>query len=78
MVGSDDFHASRMCAVDDLGYNRVAGKDLYVNEIDIAGLSCLDVQLCVFFRLDGFLAALFGGTEGHQNRSLAENGTQFL
>ena len=36
MVGSDDFHASRMCAVDDLGYNRVAGKDLYVNEIDIA------------------------------------------
>ena len=41
MVGSDDFHASRMCAVDDLGYNRVAGKDLYVNEINIAGLSCL-------------------------------------
>ena len=46
-----------MCAVDDLGYNRVAGKDLYVNEINIAGLSCLDVQLCVIFRLDGFLAA---------------------
>ena len=78
MVGSDDFHASRMCAVYDLGYNRVAGKDLYVNEINIAGLSCLDVQLCVIFRLDGFLAALFGGTEGHQNRSLAENSTQFL
>ena len=32
-------------------------KILYVNEIDIAGLSCLDVQLCVIFRLDGFLAA---------------------
>ena len=78
MVGSDDFHASSMCTVYDLGYNRVAGKDLYVNEIDIAGLSCLDVQFCVIFQLDGFLAALFGGTESHQNRSLAENGTQFL
>ena len=72
MVRSNNLYACSVCAVDDFLYDLISGEDLNVDQINVSGLCCLDVQLSVCFRLDSFLAALFGGTERHQNRNIAE------
>ena len=72
MVRGNNLYACSVCAVDDFLYDLISGEDLNVDQINVSGLCCLDVQLSVCFRLDSFLAALFGGTERHQNRNIAE------
>ncbi|CDE65647.1 unknown [Blautia sp. CAG:37] len=72
MVGSNNLYACCVCTVDDLLYNVISGKDLNIHQIHISGLCCFDVQLRIGCRLNRFFTALFGGTECHQKRNIAE------
>ena len=78
MIGSDNLYTCCVCTIDDFFYDLVSGKNFNVDQIYISGLCCFDVEFCVCFRLDRFLAAFFGSTECHKKRDVSKSLTKIL
>ena len=78
MVRGNDFCAGSMNRIDHFPYNIITRKDLYVNDIRIAGGGNGFVELGVFFCGHWMYAALFVCTECTEKRSITHYITKFF
>ena len=78
MIGSNNLNACCVCSFDDLCNNIITGEHFHVDQIYQSALSSLDVKLFISIHVNGFLAAFFSGTEGKQDRNIAERRIQLF